>query len=367
MIESGFFNVKFDVSNMNIKPYCEPWFTMNQNTYKDETSLEYNDIANLLNQLRIAEVYESLEIDVIGESLEGTDLANNNQSAIQRMAVCVNSIKIGFFELLEEGIVKTVRIYYPFVRVSTYKGNYLIIYTIFVEVSYLSGKNEFWIFEEIPDKPLNELCWPSKIEEYVDYIKGCLVNVRYSIFIYSNYSRYIHTDDLPEPDTNNACSFIRNYILLEYVKYNFGLDVSELEGSLTIGFSGDLENNIIKKDKNYQMSYDKGILMLSSTRDSNDYTAEIIEKMASFETYISCKDYFFKVAKKMNITSIEEKRIAIYGKYLNNFIKKNAIVCDRDLKELLDELCKERKRNKILFGARVLGMYSGAFLKGHED
>ena len=363
MIENAFYNAKFDITNMRIKPYCEEWFEINKSNYKLETSLDSNNIVTLLNQLRIAEIYRSLEIDVIGENRDTTDLAINNANIIHRIAEGINAIKTSFFELLEKGIIKTVKIYYPFIRISTYQQNHLLIYTFFIEVHYLSGKKEFWIFEELPEKPTHSPIWSNELEEYLNYINDCLTDVRASIYTQTRYSRYditykAHDDDYYEDAILVAT---QNYILLLYIKFNFGLDLFDEKAEISLGFKGDQKNNFIKKDRGFQMSYEEDLLLISTNEDIDDYSGKIIEQLVSFETYLTCLKYFSKVIDKKHKNNSDNKRIEIYGLYLRNFIKKHSILCDCDLQELLKDIVRRRREAPIRFIARIAGAFTAGY------
>lgn len=270
-----------DVFNIDVKKWCE----INSLNYKNPKCILAEKIVGFS------------KIDLL-LSLQSSYLNVSEEKAVivRKMNDFLNAFIKGIRYGIECNAVKNVKLFLPFIRLSLI--SYSLLYTQFILIDYFDDHSEFIVFEEIPD--YNEIT--KNIETVREYSKSAILSVRNSFFSHEYYKYIGHTIAKD--------SIICNYILSNFVKINFYIDLESLEKRLFISSNNDLTCQI-NKDKKVQFSgEEKGYRVAVGFKHKySDYFKTAVEATLFYIIYIYVEGYLTNLSKSKSTLLTQQERI----------------------------------------------------------
>ncbi|MBP1926831.1 hypothetical protein J2Z76_002701 [Sedimentibacter acidaminivorans] len=355
MFKWAYFNACFDVSSKNIVFDKKILFSITKNDYKNNRII---DVDRIIFDCKIEELVNRSKKNMLNQ-IEDTPSAD-----VDDIKQIFNSYYKGIQEGLKlafnNNVIESVIIFYPFFRISNINGQ--AIYTYFTLVNYFNNKKEFWVTEGVPDiSEINE----SK-ESFKTYINNLIFEVRNSLLVNSNVYEYIPKRE--KCNFNNEMSFTYNYILAFFIKENFNLDISNLEGRVSISSFGELILNINKKkNKKKDILLNEKILQIAIKDYKVSTYFEYLERTSSnlffYEIVRTMYNSFLSLNKKKKLYKIDEIRKSLIGKFLNNVMSKEKIRFSEDVNILI----KEEKTNENKEFLNLISMALGYAYGGYKN
>lgn len=217
---------------------------------------------------------------------------------------------------IDNEVITEVIMFYPFIRISNI--NNTVITSFFVYFSYSDGRKTFTVFEPIPDVDDE-----SKMESIQnDFINTFDVAVRTSRFITGYVFEYFdhHLSNIKK----NSGVINYNYILKEFIKQNFTIDVTALSKSNIVWTEGELTIQMNKSDHE-QIFVDDDWVYVAYKFQEIDYSEHLRRLMNEFFTIIhfaTTYNIFKKLIKRSRLSDHDTQRLKRISLSLIILIKK---------------------------------------------